>query len=75
MTAHWRDVVWWLLHGAAWLALLLLFAILTGCATARPCACSCACDEAGLHVVERLQGENQRLRAQLDFWRDRAVTP
>lgn len=58
-----------------WFAVLALAgALFGGCATTRPCSCACACDEAGLHVVERLQGENQRLRAQVDFWRDR-VTP
>lgn len=59
---------------AFWLVVFAL-AALSGCATARPCSCACACDEAGLRVVERLQGENQRLRAQLDFWRDQAVKP
>lgn len=56
-----------------WFTLLLL-CFVSGCAH-RPCACACSCDEAGVAIVSQLEGENQRLRAQLDFWRERAVQP
>jgi hypothetical protein len=54
-----------------WLTLVVALAILGGCVTARPCACACSCDEAGMRLVRQLQGDNDRLRAQLDFWRNR----